>query len=262
MYILHNQNSLVLSNPRITIDKFKSLLKSKNSPALAEADDIWQLLLDNLIDPTYAISQFRVESQMGTAGHAVVTKSWGNMVWDQYLSIYAYDKYSPGNGYTYGKYLTWVDGVKDYIEFIYDYILRRHLETISQVTAEWIAKTPGSIEHHRYLDVIIWDMERWEWPVIRFKETGDRVIYAGRFFDNATGKIKGRYPLKKGTILYEGTSGKILTEYKGNDTKVWFFGLVNNSKEWGMIKVATGLADSEASLVYIKNIDLLQVEVV
>ena len=96
-------------------------------------------------------------------------------------------------------------------------------------------------------------MARYEWPTKLFQETGDALIDASKTFDNDTGKILTRYPLKHGTVLYKGTNGSVLTTYQGADTEVWFLGLVNSSKAWGQIKIRTG---GVHKFVYIKNIDL------
>jgi hypothetical protein len=249
--------------PRITFQRFLQLLQSKNSPAVGEAVQIWDVLVRiGGVDPSFALAQYRVESQYGTAGHAKITKSWGNMLMDSSLCIHAVGTYAPGNGYTYAKYNNHVDAAKDYVRYIHDYDINRHLPTIYKTTAEWIGKVPGSAGHLSYINIIINDMYEYELSDGEFYEVGDKMIYAGPPFDRATGRITQKYPVVRGMTLYRGTDGTVLKQFSGNTsvpgdlkTYAWYFGLVQGSKDWGLICIGTSDADPDATLCYIKNID-------
>jgi len=251
-----NYNSLTHTPARITYNRFLGLLKSKNSPAVPEAQSIWNDLVGMGVDPSFALAQYRVESQYGTAGYAVHTKSWGNMLYDSSLTLLAVDVYQPGNGFSYAVYENHLNAVVDYIRYLKDYEVKRNLPTIYGATAEWIGKPPGSSGHISYINTIINDMYEYEFTDGQFYEVGDKMIYAGAPFDRATGKILQKYPVVKGvTTLYRGTDGTPLKTYKGPSGNAWFFGLVQGSTDWGLICIGTLDADPDATLCYIKNID-------
>jgi len=260
-----NYSSPTLAPARITYARFLQLLNSKNSPAVPEAQDIWDHFREQGVDPSFALAQYRVESQYGTAGYAKTTKSWGNMLYDKDLTILTIPgpagKYRPaGSGFTYAAYANHLDAAKDYARYLHDYAENRNLPHIYGATAEWIGKTPGSTGHISYVNTVISDMYEYEFKDGQFYEVGDKMIYAGTPFDKASGKIVQKYPVVNGqTILYRGTDGSVLKTFKGTSGLAWFFGLVQGSKDWGLICIGTDLADSDATLVYIKNVDLSKV---
>ena len=247
-------NSLTLTPPRITAARFKQLLGTKNSPAVPESDLVFNVLVREGVDPSFALAQFRVESQYGTAGYAKITGSWGNMLYDSNLTILASSTYSPGNGYTYAVYDNYVDAILDYCRYIHWYKDEYNLDTIYEATARWIGKTPGSSGHISYINTIIDDMIRYEYPNGGY-ESGDVMIYAGPSLDRNTGKLTLKYPVTVGMQLYRGTDGSPLKKYSGTAGKAWWLGYPNNNKEWGTIFIGTTLADPDATLVYIKNPD-------
>lgn len=243
---------------RITATRFYNLLKEKNSPALPEALAIYEELVLNNVDPSFALGQYRVESQMGTAGYAVFTKSIGNMLFDSNLTILAIGQYSPGNGYTYAKYTNRLDATKDYCRYLAWYRDHYNLTTIYGATARWIGKTPGSPGHLSYVTNILSDMIKYETEG-QFYETGDSMIYAGPALDRTTGRLVQKYPIKYGDILYRGTNGDILKKYTGTAGNAWWLGPVNGSYAWGAIFIGTSSADPDATLVYIKNPSKLKI---
>jgi hypothetical protein len=237
------------------------LLKSKNSPAVPEASLIYDQFVAGGVDPTFALSQFRVESQFGTSGYAKTTGSWGNMLWDANLTVLATGKYSPGNGYTYATYDNYKNATLDYIRYLDWYRDHYGYWDIYRATARWIGKTPGSTGHLSYVSIIVDDMISWVFPEGTFYETGDKMIYAtneeGIAFSN--GAIRQKYPITYGMPLYRGTNGDLLKNYSGTAGNAWFLGLVNGSKDWGVILIKTSSADSNGTLVYIKNIDTTKI---
>jgi len=248
-------DSPTLAAPRITVEKFTSLLKSKNSPAVPEASAVYNMLLAQGVDPSFALAQFRVESQYGTAGHAAVTGSWGNMLYDPHLTVLASGKYSPGNGYTYATYSNYTTAIVDYCGYIHWYISEYGLDTIYEATARWIGKEPGSTGHQSYVSVIVNDMITYEYPNGGY-ESGDKMIYFGDAFDRTKGQIVQKYPVTSGLQLYRGADDAFpLKKYSGTAGKAWWLGFVNGGKIWGAIVIGTSVADSDATIVYIKNPD-------
>ncbi len=253
-----NPNSLTLDVPRITEARFKQLLATKNSPALPAAGNVYQIMVQQGVEPSFALAQFRVESQYGTAGYAKVTGSWGNMLYDSKLTILASGgpndngKYSPGNGYTYACYETYEDAIRDYCRYIHWYKDEYGLDTIYEATARWIGKPAGSPGHQSYVSIIIDDMIRYEYPTGGY-ESGDVMIYAGPSFDRDTGKLTLKYPVKPGLQLYRGTDGNPLKKYSGTAGRAWWLGHPNGNKKWGTIFIGTSTADPDATVVYIKD---------
>lgn len=68
-----NVRDLTHSEPGITLATFRTLLRSKNSPAYPEAEAVYALLVNGEVDPSFALAQFRIESQYGTSGYAKET---------------------------------------------------------------------------------------------------------------------------------------------------------------------------------------------
>lgn len=250
---LPSPQSPTLAPPRITAARFKQLLMSKNSPAVRESDAIYAFLVAQKVDPSFALAQFRVESQYATEGYAAISGSWGNMLYDSALTTHNVGTYSPGNGYTYAAYATFLSAVIDYCVYIHEYIDVYGLKTIYGTTARWIGKVPGSPGHLNYVNTIITDMIYYEYPSGTPIETGDKMIYAGPAFDRSTGKVTQKYPVTAGMALYRGTNGDFLKSYTGTPGNAWWLGFVNGSTEWGALFIGTSLADSDATLVYIKN---------
>lgn len=251
---LPNYNTQTLAPPRIPYSTFVARLKTKNSPAVPQAKSIYDAFVYEGVDPSFALAQYRVESQYGTAGIALVTKSWGNMLYDASLCPHAVGQYAPGNGYTYAKYIDVYSAALDYVNYLHNYAIVRNLHTIYEVTAEWIGKTPGSSGHISYTDIIINDMIAYETKPGEFYETGDVMLWADLI--NTSGKITKKYPITTGTTLYRGTNGDVLKKYSGKDSFAYFIGLAQGSTDWGAILINTSSGDPNGyTLVYIKNID-------
>ena len=262
-----NYNSLTLDLPRISAIKFRQFLASKNSPATPDSSAIYANLVNNGVEVSFALAQFRVESQYGTAGYAAETGSWGNMLYDVNLTThakpidgrtvpYVTKTTSSGAKYTYATYTNYIDAVEDYSNYLHWYKSHYGFDTIYEATARWIAKVPGSTFHLTYIDAIISDMTKYEYDPGTFYEVGDKMIYGGPAFDRDTGKIVQKYPVVQGkTVLYKGTDGTVLKTYQGPTGNAWYLGLVQGSKTWGMICIGTSAADPDATWCYIKNID-------
>lgn len=252
-------NSPTLAPPRITKEKFKSLLKTKNSPAVPESDIVYQTLQLSAVDVSFALAQFRVESQYGTAGYAKETGSWGNMLWDPILTTHASGKLtkttSSGAQYTYATYANYHNAIIDYCTYIHWYISEYGLDTIYGATARWIGKNPGSSGHQSYVTAIINDMIEYEYPQGGY-ESGDEMIYFGPSLDRNKGQLTLKYPVSSGLQLYRGANESFpLKEYSGTAGKAWWIGFVNGGKAWGAIVIGTTVADADATIVYIKNPD-------
>lgn len=265
---LPNPQSPTHDAPRITKARFTQLLKSKDSPMVPEASAVYDVLISEGVEPAFALAQFRVESQYGTAGHAKVTGSIGNMLYDSNLTILASGQYAPGNGYTYAKYNNYVDAAKDYCRYLHWYRDRYGLDTIYEATARWLGKTPGSSGHTSYVNIIIADMVEYQYPNGAFYEAGDKMIYTAGNFDRTTGRLRTKYPVVNGvTKLYRGTNGDFLKTFsatgdKGDVSYAWYMGDVQGSPKWGAVLIGTSLADPKGTWVFIQNIDTSKIKYV
>jgi len=258
---LPNKDSLTLALPRISAPRFKELLKTKNSPAVVESDEVFEILIAQSVDPSFALAQFRVESQYGTAGFAEETGSWGNMLHDPNLTKLEsgiLTKIVDGRTYVYATYQHYKDAITDYCRYLHWYKDKYGLDTIYEATARWIGRTPGSSGHLNYVNVIVSDMIEYEYPQGGY-ESGDKLIYFGEAFDRTTGKIGQKYPVTYGLELYRGTDGDLLKKYTGTAGNAWWLGLVNGNASWGAIVIGTSSADADATVVYIKNPDVSKV---
>lgn len=252
------------SPPRITFTRFESLLKSKNSPAVPEAADIWEVLIINGVDPSFALAHFRVESQYGTSGFAKETGSWGNMLYDPNLTTHSgppQREVVDGHVYIYATYDNYVDAVTDYCRYLEWYEDRYGLDTIYEATGRWLGTNrTGDSGHINYVNTIINDMIAYEFREGEFYETGDKMIHSDGYFDPSTGKMTKRIFVKTGTTLYRGTNEDVFkslspaTGLAGLDLR--FGGLVNGSKSWGLVYV---VSSGVGRWVYIKNPDLTKI---
>jgi hypothetical protein len=60
--------------PRIGLEKFKEVLKAANSPAFIEADSSYQVIVDEGVDPCFALAVFKKESGFATDPASIVVK--------------------------------------------------------------------------------------------------------------------------------------------------------------------------------------------
>jgi PAS domain-containing protein len=246
--------------PRINLARFDELLRSKNSPVGSEAAAVWQVLVSEGVDPSFALAQFRVESQYGTAGWAKETGSWGNMHYDENLTVRSGPPMtfytSTGNKHVFATYDNYVDAIHDYINYIHWYRDRHGLETIYEATGRWLGLTrTGDSGHIAYVNTIVADMVAYEHEEGEFYEVGDAMIYTDDYVDRATGKITKRMRVKAGTTLYRGTNGDVLKTLQPAGSSyldLLCTGPVQGSTTWAGVLVGT---TQGGRLVYIKNPD-------
>lgn len=256
------------ADPRITSTRFKNLLKTKNSPAVPESDGIFTILDVEGIDPSFALAQFRVESQYGTSGHAAITGSWGNMLYDKDLTKLSGPPYTPGNGYVYATYANYLDAITDYCRYLHWYQDEYGLTTIYEATWRWLGpgKPMGNPGHLSYTSTVVNDMIEYEYPGDTFYDTGDEMIYAGgsvgTYIDangvkRLNGVLKRRYPVVNGvTKLYKGPSDSMYHKtFDGKTGTAWYLGEMNGSNAWGAVLIGIPNLDPNGSVMFIKDID-------
>ncbi len=119
----------VYASPTINGDKFKQILQQANSPALAEADDLYRTCTVNGVNPAVALAFFALESNYGTTPGQEVRQNWGNL--------------SDGSGQL-KNYDTWTQGLVDWCNhFRLPPYSTQSLNTISQIVPVYQPSSAG-----------------------------------------------------------------------------------------------------------------------
>jgi len=108
----------IIAGPTLTEDSFVDRLRAVSSPALTEGRSIYRTLVAGGVNPAFSLGTFHAESHSGTRGYATYTKNWGNILYYSWTADFGATPYSPGNGYTYAKFTTWLDSVRAYVDQI------------------------------------------------------------------------------------------------------------------------------------------------
>ncbi len=110
----------------ISRSTFKQFLQELKSPALTEADAMYQVCVDEGCDPALALAFFEHESTGGNNGVAALTKSIGNIRCTTGYACYT----TEGNG-SFRKYETWTEGLRDWAR-----LLKMYKDDWKRVTLE------------------------------------------------------------------------------------------------------------------------------
>ncbi|HTC85420.1 MAG TPA: hypothetical protein VK656_01865, partial [Candidatus Acidoferrum sp.] len=140
----------VIAGPTITSASFVDRLRAVNSPAYSSGSAIYTELVGNGVNPSFALGVFQAESSSGTKGYAVSTLNWGNMLYHSWQATYGAVPYAPGNGYTYARFPSWIDGVRAYAYLVGMYDGSGYV-TVSEASAHWLGSVEGSARHLTYL---------------------------------------------------------------------------------------------------------------
>lgn len=100
----------------ITRATFRSFLSEMGSPALPEADTMYQACVEEGCDPSLLLAFFEHESSGGKAGVAANTHSIGNIRCTQGYTCFT----TSGNG-SFRSYPTWTAGVRDWAKLLQFY---------------------------------------------------------------------------------------------------------------------------------------------
>jgi len=120
-----NEGKLFLqTKPTITVDVIRRVLKEKKSPAIAEAQFIYDMGVQYGVNPAVCLAFFIVESQAGTLGVARFTRGVGNI-----RALKGEDHYQG-----YRRYDTWREGIKH----LYDLISGPHYMGEGRLTVDRI----------------------------------------------------------------------------------------------------------------------------
>lgn len=143
----------IIAGPTLTEDSFVDRLRAVSSPALSEGRSIYRAMVSGGVNVAFALGTFHAESASGTRGYATYTKNWGNILYYAWTANFGATPYSPGNGYTYAKFPTWLDSVHAYVDLLQRYD-RSGYTTVSSASAHWLGTIEGSTRHLTYLNNI------------------------------------------------------------------------------------------------------------
>ena len=143
----------IIAGPTLTEDSFVDRLRAVSSPALSEGRYIYRTIVAGGVNPAFSLGTFHAESHSGTRGYATYTKNWGNILYYAWTADFGATPYSPGNGYTYAKFPSWLASVRAYVYLLQRY-QRSGYTTVSSASAHWLGTIEGSTRHLTYLNNI------------------------------------------------------------------------------------------------------------
>jgi hypothetical protein len=129
----------------ISADEINRILDKKNSPARGTGNLFVRLGKEYGIDPVIALAFFRQESQFGTEGIAVHTKSMGNI---------KYSSKCPGGNYRgFCQYDSWEDSIEDWYRLVSGPVyVRSGLDTIEEIIPKYAPSSENDV--NVYIDSV------------------------------------------------------------------------------------------------------------
>jgi|GEM_PF-2438609 len=150
------QHDLTFSGPaRISMDKFRAVLKSYGSPVTDNAEDFYNLINGYGLDPAVALGFFVRESGAGTANgycdgkSSLDNKNWGNARGDR----------SGACGFQ--KFATWRDGLDYWCRIMVKYYVKQGLDRLEKAVPVYAPTADGN-DVNEYLSTVYQMVVRWE----------------------------------------------------------------------------------------------------
>lgn len=156
--MIYFPTSPVFARNHVTPSAFRSVLIRRNSPAIIEANAIYEVLVGAGIDPAVFLGQFAAESSYGTSGYARTTRSPGNIVISRPLlphwtRAFGGRPWKAPNGRTYAAFLNWRNGTRAYVALMQSYRLRGWARTIATMASRWLGMADAT--HSGYVHNIV-----------------------------------------------------------------------------------------------------------
>ena len=155
--------SPIFGPPSITEKRFVNSLRAAKSPAADEGASIYRRMVNNGFDPLIALGQFQAELGLGTKGHALSTRNWGNILFYEWTKALGAVEFAPGNGFHYSEFPTWTQGARAYIRLMKRYEAR-DFDTVEKMAAHWLGDKVGTPRTNRYVDNILQACARFAAP--------------------------------------------------------------------------------------------------
>jgi hypothetical protein len=161
--VITRDTAVVNTAPRISAAKFEEVLKTAKSPAATEAGEIYRVIVENGVDPAFALALFKHESQYATDPKSMVvlhgTKNLGNTRSSR-VGVKTIAPTERGNFVSYG---TWVQGADDatyrLIDPEFEYA-RAGATTIGEIIPIWAPGSDGN-DPTGYINTVISLMNQW-----------------------------------------------------------------------------------------------------
>ncbi len=136
--------------PTITAAQIDQVLAAAHSPAHGLGATLYRLGVQYGIDPAFALAFFHHESDYGTRGVAVVTRSLGNI------------RCTPGSScyHGYRRYDTWAEGAQDWYRLIHDAYIGHGLATVEAIIPVYAPATDGN-HVAAYVSAVMGDVTSW-----------------------------------------------------------------------------------------------------
>jgi hypothetical protein len=141
--------------PRITVEKFKSVLRAYKSPVTDEAEDFYDLINSYGLDPGIALAFFIRESSAGTGvgycdgKNSLENKNWGNVRGDE------------GGACRFQKFNTWREGLDFWCRAMYKYFINRGLDRMDAAIPVYAPRSDGN-DPDEYIATMQLLMLRWQ----------------------------------------------------------------------------------------------------
>ncbi|HEX2909666.1 MAG TPA: hypothetical protein VH186_02590 [Chloroflexia bacterium] len=151
-----SHNDLTFSGPaRISLDKFRQVLQSYNSPVTGQAGDLYATIVRYGLDPAVALAFFVRESGAGTAvgycngQNSLDNKNWGNVRGEE------------DGACGFQKFPTWQAGLEAWCRLMIKYYVNRGLDRLEDAVPVYAPAADGN-DTHEYINTMWRLVLKWE----------------------------------------------------------------------------------------------------
>jgi hypothetical protein len=169
------------ASPRISKGSFTRILTGAGSPAAAQGDELYDVIVSYGLDPAVALAFFQHESQYCTTGRCARAelRNWGMLR----RAIRAGRGAGSGEGFV--RYVSWEAGVRDWCELMLGYI-SRGMDTVEEAIPVYAPQSDGNVPN-AYIGAIRRQVAAWsgragEDPTLRaYDGTIDQALITETF---------------------------------------------------------------------------------
>jgi len=132
---------LFRTSPRISPAEFIRVLERYQSPCAPIAQECYDIVAQNALDPAVALAFFGHESTFGTRGVATETKNWGNV-----RTAFRPERAIGQHPKNFAIFASWQDSLRDWCERINQrYIEERGLDTVEKAVPVYAPSFDGNV---------------------------------------------------------------------------------------------------------------------
>lgn len=140
----------VTGPPSLSASFVDAVLSASHSPAVGVGRAVYADSQQFGIDDAYALAFFLHESNMGRAGVAAVTHSWGNIICAGYRTCYG----------RFRSYASWQEGALDWFRLLAREYVARGLVTVPQIVAVYAPRSDSNDEA-AYVRAVVSAVSAW-----------------------------------------------------------------------------------------------------